>query len=440
MAQLDLIVTHRPCAVCAVEALRCCPVPRRRPSCECAPLAWAQLAPTCSGLRIRSRLQRRTVTRARAHRLADRRAGEPRATRPRTAAASTACTAAAPLQALARRVGRPPRRGARARRIRRPAAPAAKRSGRRSASQRSSRRSAAAASSSSLRWTLPCSRATTSPARGSRRGTRRRSPARRPASRCALRAPMWRGQCVGGVVPLPRSCTRQAKRTGSGAAGARPCRAPASGARRCRPRGGASAGCGTPHRRSTSGSRRASAPQSRSTSNMRLGRGSIRPRASSCHDALGHQRVDLAGVDHRAHQRQRLGRDREARPARREARQPQDAHRVFGEGVATRGAARRPAGRPRRRTDRSARRRRSCGHRVDRQVAARQVLFQRDVGSAWNDEAAVAGRRLALGARERVFLVRLRMQEDREVAPDRRVARPPPSARAWRRRRPSRGR
>ena len=56
-------------------------------------------------------------------------------------------------------------------------------------------------------------------------------------------------------------------------------------------------------------------------------------------------------------------------------------------------------------------------HRVDRQVAARQVFFERDVGRGVEGEAVVAGRRLALGARERVFLVRLRMQEDREVRP-----------------------
>jgi tRNA nucleotidyltransferase (CCA-adding enzyme) len=41
--------------------------------------------------------------------------------------------------------------------------------------------------------------------------------------------------------------------------------------------------CGTPHRRSTSGSSTRSAPHSRNSSNMREGVASIRPRASSCH-------------------------------------------------------------------------------------------------------------------------------------------------------------
>ena len=57
------------------------------------------------------------------------------------------------------------------------------------------------------------------------------------------------------------------------------------------------------------------------------------------------------------------------------------------------------------------------GHRVDRQVAARQVLLQRDGRVGVHDEAVVARRALALGARQCVFLVRVRVQEHREVAP-----------------------
>ena len=49
--------------------------------------------------------------------------------------------------------------------------------------------------------------------------------------------------------------------------------------------------------------------------------------------ALGHERVGLAARDHRAHERQRLRRDREAE-ARGEARHAQDAHRVLGERLA----------------------------------------------------------------------------------------------------------
>ena len=54
--------------------------------------------------------------------------------------------------------------------------------------------------------------------------------------------------------------------------------------------------------------------------------------------------------------------------------------------------------------------------------AARQVLFQRDVGCGVEHEPAVAGARLALGACERVFLMGQRMQEHREIAPHRREA------------------
>ena len=61
-------------------------------------------------------------------------------------------------------------------------------------------------------------------------------------------------------------------------------------------------------------------------------------------------------------------------------------------------------------------------HRVDRQIAPRQVLLERDVGRGVRNESFVAGRRLALGARQRVFLVRLRMQKHRKVLADRLVS------------------
>ena len=50
-------------------------------------------------------------------------------------------------------------------------------------------------------------------------------------------------------------------------------------------------------------------------------------------DALGHQRVGLAGGHHPAHQRHGLGRDLEVVEARGEAGHAQDAHRVLAEGV-----------------------------------------------------------------------------------------------------------
>ena len=58
------------------------------------------------------------------------------------------------------------------------------------------------------------------------------------------------------------------------------------------------------------------------------------------------------------------------------------------------------------------------GHRVDGEVAPRQVLLERDVGRRVRLEPLVARPRLALGARERVFLLRLGMEEHREVLAD----------------------
>ena len=50
-------------------------------------------------------------------------------------------------------------------------------------------------------------------------------------------------------------------------------------------------------------------------------------------DALGHQPIDFAVCHHLAHHGQGFGRDGKVGKARRKARQPQDAHRVFAEGV-----------------------------------------------------------------------------------------------------------
>lgn len=54
---------------------------------------------------------------------------------------------------------------------------------------------------------------------------------------------------------------------------------------------------------------------------------------------------------------------------------------------------------------------------VDGEIAPAQILFEGDLRSKFHGEAAVARRDLALEARQRVFLVGLRMQEDREFAP-----------------------
>ncbi|EWS52710.1 hypothetical protein X551_04498 [Methylibium sp. T29] len=137
--------------------------------------------------------------------------------------------------------------------------------------------------------------------------------------------------------------------------------------------------------------------------------------------AFGDEVVDLAAVDHAAHQGQRLGCDGKPIEARREACDPQDAHRVLGEGrrhvaehtgcqvaLAAVGVDQRAVGR--------------AGDGVDGQVAPCQVLFQRHVRCGVEAEAVIARTRLAFGACECVLLVRLRVQEDREVASDRQEA------------------
>jgi hypothetical protein len=51
-----------------------------------------------------------------------------------------------------------------------------------------------------------------------------------------------------------------------------------------------------------------------------------------------------------------------------------------------------------------------------------QVLLERDFGRELGSEAAVAGRGLAFESRQRVFLMRLRMQEYRKLAAHRAIA------------------
>ena len=155
---------------------------------------------------------------------------------------------------------------------------------------------------------------------------------------------------------------------------------------------------------------RASAPHSRSTSNMRDGARFHQAAREFLPDALGHQRVDLAARrPWRASAPSVSGAT--AKVAKRAAKRAsaQDAHRVFGEGGARRGAARCrcEVALAAERVDQRAVFA-SARHGVDGEVAPRQVLLERDVGRGVEREAVVAGRGLALGARQRVFLVRLR--------------------------------
>ena len=55
------------------------------------------------------------------------------------------------------------------------------------------------------------------------------------------------------------------------------------------------------------------------------------------------------------------------------------------------------------------------GDGVDGEIAAQQILLQRDIRRGVDGETLVAARGLALGARQRVFLMGLRMQEHREI-------------------------
>ena len=128
--------------------------------------------------------------------------------------------------------------------------------------------------------------------------------------------------------------------------------------------------------------------------------------------------VDLADGHHLAHQLLRFRRDREIGKARGKAGDAQDAHRVFDKG----------------RTDVAQYLGRNIGDAVegigqraivgardgvDRQVTPREIIGKADVRSSVEGKALVAVPGLALGAGERVFLVRLWVQENREVLADR---------------------
>ena len=134
---------------------------------------------------------------------------------------------------------------------------------------------------------LPCSRATTSASSLHSLGTRNRFASLRSSRALRSSWPMCLGRISAGVVPLPRSCVRQAKRTASGACSRALMSSTIIRWTPVSTSGWYSARCGTPHSRSTSGSSRCSAPHSRSSSNMRDGAGSISPRASSCQTRSG---------------------------------------------------------------------------------------------------------------------------------------------------------
>ena len=61
-------------------------------------------------------------------------------------------------------------------------------------------------------------------------------------------------------------------------------------------------------------------------------------------------------------------------------------------------------------------------HRIDREVASREIVLERHVGRESGLEAVVAGARLPLGARKRVLLAGIGVQKHREIPADRPVA------------------
>ena len=147
-------------------------------------------------------------------------------------------------------------------------------------------------------------------------------------------------------------------------------------------------------------------------------------------DALGHQVADFTVLHHPAHQRHGfIGHAEVGKPCRK-ARQPQDAHRVFGKGpghmpqdlglqvalssIRVHDPAL-PGG------GGGMGQRLGYRHGIDGEVAAGQVVFERHIGRGLYRKALVAPRRLAFGAGQRVFLAAVRVQKHREVLADRQV-------------------
>ena len=194
---------------------------------------------------------------------------------------------------------------------------------------------------------------------------------------------------------------RQAKRTG------RPKAVPASSraVTRAPPSGATSA--------SISGNTRPSAPQSRSTASRRAGRGSCSPRAISCQTRSGTRwSASPDSTIRRMSARVSGATSKPKRAAKRATRRIRTGSSANASLTCRRIPRRRSSTPPWGSTSTPSS---AAGDGVDGEVAPAQVLLERHVGRGVEDEAAVPGRGLALGAGERVLLVRLGMQEDREV-------------------------
>ena len=57
-------------------------------------------------------------------------------------------------------------------------------------------------------------------------------------------------------------------------------------------------------------------------------------------------------------------------------------------------------------------------HRINRQIAALEILLQTDIGGGMKHKAPIPGSGFALRAGEGVFLAGLRMQKNREILTD----------------------
>ena len=141
-------------------------------------------------------------------------------------------------------------------------------------------------------------------------------------------------------------------------------------------------------------------------------------------DAFGHQVIHLARSHHLAHELQSFRGQREVGKARRQARQPQNTHRVFTKRRAD--MAKHLVDQILRtaiRVDRillvpyavRAELRSSNGHGIDGEIAPCQVFFQTHIRRRMDGKTVVARRSFSFSAGQCVFIVGLRMQEHRKV-------------------------
>ena len=131
-------------------------------------------------------------------------------------------------------------------------------------------------------------------------------------------------------------------------------------------------------------------------------------------DALRHQVIGLAVLHHLLHQCQRFRGGVEIAEACGKARQAQNAYRILAKGIGHMAQhALLQVALALERIGQAAVF--GPGDGVDGQVAARQVFFQGHAGIGMDGKALVAARGFAFGARQCVFLVRVRVQEHRKI-------------------------